>query len=296
MKNNVIVKIFLDITMIILYLLLMFANGLGGFFHETVGLGVGVLFIVHIVLNITMIKGFFVSVKNKNIKPYKAILLIADILLAISMPIVIVTGALIAKELFVVNSGISWLLLYNVHNILSYVCLGIMALHILLHAKYLVGVFKMLPSALSEKEMKSAVCRFSAGAVVAVILYTSIAVFKNIADNKNVIEIHEPEEKEVIVTTIPTETSVIEDIPITSITEVTDETTIEKTAPTTEETTVEITTTAETTSVPPTLEEYLSKLTCTGCGKRCSLLRPRCGKGHMQAEYATEEYYSIYGE
>lgn len=183
MSRKVIVKIFLDIAMLVLYVLLMFAQGLGGFFHETVGLGIGILFIIHIVLNIPMIKGLFKAAQCANPKAEKVILLISYMALTVCMPIVIVTGALIARELFSVNSGIPWQLLFDVHNVLSYVCLGIMVLHLLMHAKYLVGVFKKLPS--SGAEMKSAVCRFSAGAAAGVVLYTSLAVFKNFS-NKDI--------------------------------------------------------------------------------------------------------------
>ena len=45
---------------------------------------------------------------------------------------------------------------------------------------------------------------------------------------------------------------------------------------------------------PPSLEDFLSKLTCTGCGKHCSLLYPRCGRGNMQAQQAEEEYMQTY--
>ena len=183
MNRRVIVKILIDIVMLVLYALLMFAKGLGGFFHEVVGLGIGILFIIHVLLNIPMIKGLFKTVKNG--KPEKVILLVSDIVLTVCMPIVIITGALIARELFVINSGISWQLLFDTHNILSYVCLGVMVLHLLLHARYLAGVFKNLPS-VSGTEMKSAVCRFSAGAAAAVVLYTSLAVFRNFTDKQDI--------------------------------------------------------------------------------------------------------------
>jgi len=32
------------------------------------------------------------------------------------------------------------------------------------------------------------------------------------------------------------------------------------------------------------------------CGKHCSLLSPRCGRGQDQASQATAEYYEAYGE
>ena len=46
------------------------------------------------------------------------------------------------------------------------------------------------------------------------------------------------------------------------------------------------------TAVPetPTLEDYLSKLFCTGCSRHCSLLSPQCSKGTAQAEQAQREY------
>lgn len=75
LKRNVIIKIFLDIAMIILYALLMFAQGLGGFFHETAGIGTGILFVIHVAMNYSMIKGLFKSVKNGTAKGLKLILL-----------------------------------------------------------------------------------------------------------------------------------------------------------------------------------------------------------------------------
>ncbi|MDD5924059.1 MAG: hypothetical protein PUC88_04645 [Clostridia bacterium] len=92
MKRNVILKIFIDITMAILYAMLMFAKGLGGFFHEVVGIGIGIIFSIHIILNYSMIKGLLKAVKNS--KTEKIFLLVSDILLTICMPVVIVTVCL----------------------------------------------------------------------------------------------------------------------------------------------------------------------------------------------------------
>ena len=44
------------------------------------------------------------------------------------------------------------------------------------------------------------------------------------------------------------------------------------------------------------LAEFLSGLRCSGCGKHCPLSHPRCARGEMQAQQATEEYYQTYGE
>ena len=44
------------------------------------------------------------------------------------------------------------------------------------------------------------------------------------------------------------------------------------------------------------LDDYLGSPFCSGCGKHCSLLSPRCGRGQDQASQATAEYYETYGE
>lgn len=38
------------------------------------------------------------------------------------------------------------------------------------------------------------------------------------------------------------------------------------------------------------LEDYLSKLNCNGCGKHCPLSNPRCNRGVAMAQEAAEEY------
>lgn len=276
--------------MIILYVLLMFGQSLGGFFHEAVGLGIGILFLIHIFLNCSMLKGLFKSVKNRKLK--KIILFASDVALTICMPIVIITGMLIAKELFVIQSGISRMRLFDIHNILSYICLGIMILHILLHTKYLLGVFKKLPSSTPKKEMISAISIFLAGVIAVVILYSSLAIYKS--NNKNCPKNHNSINIKNNSSNAPKNNF---DDYTESISPVIDEDSDseDNTTSITENTDTEISVTTDNdTSPPPTLEEYLSKLKCTGCGRECFLLNPRCKKGKMQASQAEEEYNQIY--
>lgn len=276
--------------MIILYALLMFAQGLGGFFHETAGIGTGILFVIHVAMNYSMIKGLFKSVKNGTAKGLKLILLFSDILLAVCMPVVILTGIFIAKELFFIDSSISGILLFNIHNVLSYICLGIMILHIVLHAKYLSGVFKKIPPALSGNEMKSAVCRFSAGVFIAVILYSSLALNKNLSDKQNFSNEYDTSNNENSISLEPTEESYVITSDENSVSEIIEDNTVFITETPSEDSII-----TETQSPPvPTLEEYLSGLICTGCGKRCPLIAPRCRKGDAQAIQAEREYNQLY--
>ena len=153
-----------------------------------------------------------------------------------------------------------------------------------------------LPS--SGAELRSAVCRFSAGAAAGVVLYTSLAVFKNYTDKDITNNQYLPDQNTVfspqLVISQPNP-SVNESVPDNeTISESTTTESVPDNNKISESSAESISESTETTP-PPSLEEYLSKLTCTGCGKRCSLLRPRCGKGQMQAERAKDQYYSTEG-
>ena len=45
----------------------------------------------------------------------------------------------------------------------------------------------------------------------------------------------------------------------------------------------------------PSLEEYLGKMRCGGCGHGCSLLNPRCMRGARKQSTAKSEYSEMYG-
>lgn len=296
LKKTVIVKLFIDITMIIVYSLLMFARSLGGFFHETVGLGMGILFLAHILLNRPLLTGLCKSVKNRQ--PKKTVLVASDIALTLCMPTVIVTGILIAKELFVMQLDIPWMLLFNIHYVLSYVCLGIMILHILLHAKYLLGVLKKLPSSLAKKEAMPAVFCFSAGLIAAVMLYFLLAVHKSKPDGQTAPEIPHPIVAENTIPAAPASSPEHQaESTAAVIDQVSEANDADSTATPAENTNTERSIATDDTAAPhPTLEEYLSQLRCTGCGRRCILLNPRCRTGEAQASRAEAEYNRLYSD
>lgn len=108
MKGTTVLKLFLDIAMCVIYLMLMFAKGASDFFHEAAGIGIGILFIIHLILNRSMTKGLVSGIKKGSARVSRKLLGFSDIILCVGMPIVIGTGILIAKELFVIDSGLSW--------------------------------------------------------------------------------------------------------------------------------------------------------------------------------------------
>lgn len=288
MKRNVIVKVLLDIAIFTLYLMLMFARGFGALFHEVVGIGIGVLFVVHILLNLSMTKGLIKSVKSGKAKADRMLLALSDLLLAVCMPIVIVSGVLIAKELFVMPFVLPWQPIFTVHNVLSYVCLGLMAFHVLLHGKYLVGIFKKLP-ALSGRDAAAALGRFAAGVAAAAVLYVGVVVYKDsvdetppITDDNSTVSDNLPQYSVVVPSSSAAITEPLTALPTDGnsavITEKSEQTATENGVP-------EVLTQPQPTN-PPSLEDYLSKLICSGCYRHCPLISPLCHKGAAQAEQA----------
>lgn len=307
MKRTTIFKILLDAAMLCLYLLLMFGQGLGGFFHEAAGLGIGLLFVLHVLLNRSMTKGLMASVRSGRASPGRWGLLLSDLVLTLCMPVVVITGALIAKELFLVPAELDWAAITAAHTVLSYVCLGAMALHLLLHGKYLVGVMKKFPAAFGSGEMGAALFRFAGGAALAAVLYGGLFLGQGLSEASGpAVRANGVEQS------APAASSVVSECPASCpkstpapTPQETPQPTPERTAPPVEAASSEVHPAEEQEEpeapeepeepVGPTLEEYLAGLTCTGCRKGCSLLSPSCARGNAQAEQAAQEYAQLYG-
>lgn len=306
MKKNTIIKVLLDVVMLVLYLILTFGRFADGLFHEAAGIGIGILFIIHVALNKAMTKGLYKSVKNRKAKPDRIILFFSDILLTLYMPAVIITGILIGREMFVVPFDYNWDIVYAIHNIGSYVCLGIMLLHLLLHAKYLKGVFRKLPASFRSKEMVKALLTFGTGVIVAVLVYTCLNLYFGNSSSEDCTSCSACQNSTCPLAGATTAPSSPTSQPTEAAMDYT------SSPPTTEFSIPQqyFTTSAEsseyapavTTEAPsasadasvPTLEEYLASIICDGCNKGCTLLNPRCPKGRQAAEEAKEEYYRLY--
>lgn len=313
MKRNTIFKLLLDVAMLVLYLLLMFAQSLGGFFHEAAGLAVGAAFVLHVCLNIPMTKGLLNVIRHGKAGAGKKLLLLSDVLLTLCMPVVLATGVLIAKELFVLPAVLPWSLVFTLHNTLSYVCLAVMAFHLLLHMKYLAAVLGKLPSA-RPRELGAALGWFMSGTIAVTALFVGLSLYgklfpqivtANPVNSSSLAAAPVSEEKPSPGPTaktpaetpapVPSATPVPEQEPSApSSAEPQEEIPAEEPVEEPEEEPVEYEPEPE--PEVPTLEEYLSELYCSGCGRGCSLLNPRCGKGAEQAAQAEAEYYQLYGE
>lgn len=261
-------KILLDVIMLFVYVFLMFGIELSGFMHEILGIVICILFVMHLCVNRKTIVAISKGVLTKKVSRKVKILTTLDVLLFIIMPVSIVSGILISKDLFNFSFGMNVVL---IHQLSSYAGFIIMLMHIGTHAGYILTFFK-IKNKQGQRifKMGLAICSI---VIIIVGILVSNETITNINGSSFAIKESSFETNEIIPIKSKTE----------SVTN-TEETTNDVIVP------IEVKDTEEL----PTLEEYLSKLTCDGCNKGCSLLEIRCSDGIKQQEEAIEEYNAIY--
>jgi len=275
MSERTILKIFIDLIMTVLYLLLMFAD-MGSFFHEAVGIGIGLLFIVHVLLNIKPLAGMLRIIRRGRAKAKTVFSLLLDLLLPVGMLTVILTGILISRVLF--NSGLTsgWKTIFMVHNLTSYICLGILIFHLAVHAKYLLAVTKTMIREYSSACVKKTTGRVVAGMFVVCFVYVmAFTAYKNDSDALLPGSSYLPDGE--------TKTEYLAGNDASNNDKQNDNNDSSYTGETPAGTTA-----------TETLNEFLGKLFCTGCHNHCPLSNPQCGKSSAQIEEATNQYYEIY--
>ena len=308
MKSTLVVKILLDISMLALYIFLVYGLDASPLFHEVAGIGIGVMYGLHLLLN----RKWIANVFKGKIKGTKNILnVIFDSLLFIGMILIIVTGILISNILFVNNLPIEYGLIVDIHDIASYICLGVMGLHVLMHLKYLFLSIKNILKNIGKPAVVRVYASFAVCVVIVSIIYLQFSAFEGYKyDTLNTAEPTAPPVVAVSPTPTATPTSdpIIKATPkpdapasldmLTEASEASESSVIEEeVTPTPESSQEEIVQPEEpeTAEPPMTLNDFLAGMTCTGCSKRCSLLSPRCGRGEDQAYSATLQYNEEYG-
>ncbi len=317
-----VVKIILDAAMTLLFILLINAFGTGLEFHEVAGLAVGAMVIFHIILNFNWIKGI---IKNFSKAPLKTkFMFVLNTLLALGTTLIIATGVLISKVLFPQLAVQDQDFLIAVHKWTSYILLGFIGVHLVIHAKYILNMAKKMFMQRREKVVKYPLIgmgaltlilavgliwyQFSAMKIDDYVSEDSLSKQTDIPSQSQTTTGEPPLTSETQATateTTQTESmtqteAVTENKSSNSKEETSIQTPAQTSALTESEITIETTTSQsiQTTSAQVeqiSLEEYLGSLHCTACPKHCLLSNPRCGKGEVQAEKATEKYYSIYG-
>lgn len=265
MFNRNLTRLFIDISMSILYVFLVFGIDFSLLLHEILGLGFFVLFIIHLVINYKMFKGVCKSSLKGNKK--NIFLIFLDFILTVSFLVIIVTSILISREIFYIKVN-NYEFLSEMHNLFSYIGLWTIGVHILSHFKFLKGVFIYLKNNLNQnKIIKSIISLSLCNLFFALTISTSFFILKK--QNENILS-----EQKNSSNSIHQNSSNNKD----------DNENNNNSQFNNQEQPTKI-----------RIEEYLGKLICNGCSRRCSLLYPQCKIGLMQAKTATQKYELEYG-
>lgn len=265
-------KLLLDGVMLLLLFVCMKYHLTGGFLHELLGMILLLGFVVHVVINLKYYKVILHKLtkkkENSSTKGQVAkqrISMVINIILPICAVVMLVSSIMISKDLFSflqIEMGPHrvWRTVHIIASVLLLICVLV---HLLLHMNLFKGIFLKKCNSKNMEKVWSIASKIIAIIMVLVVLQMSWKEVSGLAfrhppklHNENGFEPHKRKE-------------------------------FKKKEEQSQESIIEVP--SEDTS-NSSVEDYLKNLTCNGCGKRCSLLAPQCGKGQRQAEQAKESY------
>ena len=282
-------KVVIDIAMTILYLLLMNLGLTGVLLHEVAGIGIIGLFAAHLMINRQWIGSVASRFTEKIGFKAKAMFVLNAVLLG-TMSATIVSGILISEQLFPFVSAkfaSSLGVLLSLHAVFSWLTLGILMAHTLVHWRWIVSLIKRLAPA---GGLRVASARASLVLIAAATLYSFIgsSALDAVLPGQTVVQANASNVSSSTVNNVSSGSS-------NAVQGTAGLITTPSAAGNGAEESVSSSTTEEA-EVKETLQEYLSKLVCTACGKRCPLSSPRCAKGRVQAQTATAAYNASLSE
>lgn len=276
--------------MTVIMLLLMVYSLTGGFLHEALGLAILVLFAAHKIFNLKWIAAITKKIFGSGTDGLTTARYITDAVLLVLMIITAFSGILISNYLLTGISAHKRHLWVNTHNISAYSMFIVVSVHIGLHWSFIMAAFgKML--GLKDNMLRKSILRICAAALAAF----GIRAHFN---------------QEFLIHFIPqtycadsqTKKRSEADTAIDSIAlsssgqpQLTQLRGGHHGRPGDEQQDTTLASPTFKDGETPTLEEYLGKLHCTGCGKHCLLTSPQCGKGMEKARQAESEYKTLYG-
>ncbi len=265
MKKNK--KFILDIIMSVIMVSLMKIAFIGISFHELLGLLVYFLFILHKVFNLSWIKAVSKNLTKKTTASKIKFMYILDALLFINVTYIIISGVMISQ--FVFNGFNSQNIPFwsEWHHFSAYSALILISVHIGLHWKIIMNMTKKLLGLTGENKMRTVLSRLITVFIVMMGIrsLSKPDVYQNLTT-----PLVEKDETKISTLTNKSDSAII---PVSNISS------------------SSYTLVAANT---PTLEEYLSKLICTGCSRHCPLTALRCSRGTQYKNAAVAKYNSQY--
>jgi len=311
-RTMTIVKIVLDALMAVVFILLMDPKAISMAFHEIAGLIIGGVFLIHKLLNWKWIKNVTRNIFGRQVTAETRIRYIVDVLLFIGVYLIIISGALISEYVFPnAAGGGDWT---TAHHIAAYLCIPLLGFHAGLHVKWMKNAFRKMIKMTRESKARQWVLRTASMAMAVWGIVSAVTsgfidrIFPVGGENMTQIKTADLYSAESGMSSgtssAPSsgtassgasessadESASVSPEPSSDISS--DNSASAGNGSGSDETVTENSGTTATI----TLEEFLSKLTCTGCHKHCSLLSPQCGVGVRQQQEAIAEYESQYGD
>ena len=275
---NIKYKLILDGILLVLLMVLMDYSLTGGLMHEVLGIILLAGFIVHVAVNRKFYKAMLNAIREGRVNTKGKIAFAIDIILPIATAIMLISSLAVSTDLFPGIGGLLdrsiWMPIHVVCAVLLLICVFA---HVCMHAKMFERFINRATGDAVSVRIKTAGMRVMAFLFALLVVKSSfssmesVASFLPSADNSET-EIDNNSSKKNNEVIIEGDDSSDQDGYVIEI----------DPEPEPEETV--------------SLDDYLGSLFCSGCGKHCSLLSPRCGRGQDQASQATTEYYEIYSE
>ena len=271
-------KLIMDGIMLAVLLVLMDYSLTGGLMHELLGITLLAGFIVHVAVNRKYYGAMFRAIRDGRADTKGKISFVINIILPVVSVIMLISSLAVSTELFPGIAGsFSRSIWVPVHIVCGVVLLISVFVHVCMHAKMFEGIINRASGDAAAARVKTARMRVMAFLFALLVIKSSFSSMTGAADllpsgDNSEAEIDQSSSKQNNELIIEEDDTSEQDGYAIEI----------EPEPEPEETV--------------SLDDYLGSLFCSGCGKHCSLLSPRCGKGEDQASQATAEYYEIYSE
>lgn len=285
-KKIKIFKIILDVFMTIVLILLMNKFVTGITIHEIIGIAILVVAILHNILNIKWIKAMSKNFFRKDVPVKSKILYIINFIAFVILASDVVIGILISEALFPNIQVGNRSLLISWHKFLSYWLLIIISIHIGLHWDMVMNSFNLLLDHIKKNWKDSIVLK-----ILLKLMYVGIAIAGIISlakpDVHNNFLLQNNSSKQ---NNMP---NTFNNTPNNSSTNSNSNTSTDSDS--SDEKSTAITSVSSVTIDEVTsLQDYLGKLYCTGCGRHCPLTNPQCNKGEIRQEAEISNYNEMY--
>lgn len=166
------IKFALDLLMAVTFVLLFNDRVLGGLsFHEMAGLGIGVAFIVHVLLNAAWVKRVTMKMLDRKL-PWKTRFEYGlNLLLLVSMAFIIFSGIIISRIVFpqVTIGNETWF--KATHISVSFLVLAIVGVHVGLHWNWVMNMVKKMAGRSSSSRAFGIALKLAMVAVLAFGIY-----------------------------------------------------------------------------------------------------------------------------